>query len=856
MSRSRRSVAAVLAALVALVWLPLLAGTAWAVDVVLEPDLTVNGCNGVLPTPGSENTTKRLDPTYASDFNPGGLVGYVVDFPVGAGDVGGDFEITDCVYADPPGAGADEVIAKYFVHFVPNDTSFQLRFAVPIPADTPLGSQFCNYAKTTASPSASQASNRKAGPACFTVGGGLRVEKRSGSESGPLLPGASFTVVCTPATTSPPTIVTGLSSQSVTNPDGTVSASGEAADGTIAINGPSGTPCTVTETAAPDGYLVDAAPRDLVIPVGASQTVTVFVNQQLGSLTVEKTTAGAGGTFSFTVTCDDGETYPGFDLTVAADDTDTYVVSESIVAGTECTVAETANALFGTVRTPTDGTVTIDADGETVSFTNTRLRGDLVVEKAADVDGTFTFDVDCSDDAYDASNVSVTTSNGSGSASVDGIPTGVVCTVTEDADAASWTYYVVPADGTVTMDDDGETVTFANLRVRGSLVVTKSVVDATATGPYDFAYHAVCGAATYDFHLGTAGDLGLSHQIDGIPTGTECTVTEEHDATWAMTVTPDDGTVTISSTPATVAFTNTRLYTDVSFAKAADPASGSAVTDGDTITYTLSYANAGNIAAAFAITDEIPAGTTYVTGSAGTGVLADGELTWDIDVPAGGSGTVSFQVTVNAGLADPSTVRNVAVLHEGDEDTPSNETGHPVAHVDISKAVSAAEAGYGDELTYTLTVTNPGAAALTGVVVTDEVPEGTTFVSASDGGTCDDPCTVVTWPGVDMEAGASVTRTFVVTIDTPGGALPATVILNTGAVDSNETPAEPSNEVRTIVTAVQGVKIVDPPALPATGLPNVPNTVALAIALLVAGAGLTFAPSWRAALAGGAARQR
>ena len=69
---------------------------------------------------------------------------------------------------------------------------------------TPQGAEFCNHAKTTAAPSQSQASNRKAGPACFIVGGGLRIEKRSGSVDGPLLPGATFSVVCTPTASEPP----------------------------------------------------------------------------------------------------------------------------------------------------------------------------------------------------------------------------------------------------------------------------------------------------------------------------------------------------------------------------------------------------------------------------------------------------------------------------------------------------------------------------------------------------------------------------------------------------------------------------------------------------------------------------
>jgi uncharacterized repeat protein (TIGR01451 family) len=1123
MSKARRTLSAGIALCTALVWLPMMAGAAVASDPILVPDPTING---VLPTPGSENTHKRLDPTFPSDFNPGGVVGYVVDFPVDAGDVGGDFAMTDCVYVDPPGAAADAPIAKYFVHFVPNAEDFHLQFSVPIPANTPLGSQFCNYVKTTQSPSASQASNRKAGPACFTVGGGLRIEKRSGSTEGPLLGGASFSVVCSPTTASPPTIITGLSNPSQINANTTVSASGSAADGTIAINGPSGTPCIVTETAAPAGYQVDPTPRNLVIPVGASQTVNVFVNEQLGSLSVSKHAVGGGGTFHFTVSCDDGETYAPFDMTVAAGDTDTHLVSDQIVVGTECTVSESANALFSTTRSPSNGTVTIDADGETVaytntrltgslvvmkasdvdatfsfdvdcdgtafdttlqittsggsgsasvsniptgtsctvteqsnplfssvvtpgdgtvtiavgdntvSFTNTRLRGTLVITKSADVDGTFTFDVDCSDDAYDASNVQITTSGGAGSASVNGIPTGVTCTVTEDADPhwttqvvpadgtvtintgdntvaftntrvrgdlvidktadidgtfhfdvdctddaydqtdltittsggtgsasvegiptgvectvtehadAHWTVEVVPADGTVTIaagdntvafdntrvrgsleinktsdedatftfdvDCDGtdydvqnvtittvggtghatipdiptgtsctvtedanplftstvvpadgtvvigdeEAVNFANLRNRGSLIVTKAIVDNSGgSGPYDFLFHVSCnGESLSDFHLGTGQEQSLTHQIDGIPTTQVCTVTEDHDATWATTVDPGSGQATISAIPATVAFTNTKLYTAMTLTKASDPVTGTAVTDGDTITYTLSYANAGNITADVTITDEIPAGTTYVAGSAGDGTLADGTLTWARSVASEGSGSVSFSVTVNDGLTDPFTIDNVAVLHEGETSTPTNETHHPVAHVTIVKAVDQAEAEYGDTLTYTLHVTNPSAANLTDVVVTDAVPAGTTFVSASDGGTCDDPCTTVTWPARDMASGDTFDVTFKVTIDTPAaaadGSIPSSVILNTGEVDANETPKKPSNEVKTIVTAVQGKKIVKPPTLPQTGSSvPIPQAVVLALGLLLAGAGLTFGTGWRSCLA-------
>src|SRR2546428_3431800 len=49
----------------------------------------VNGCNGVRATRGSENTHKRVDPDFPSNFNPDGTVGYIIDYPVDPSDVSG-----------------------------------------------------------------------------------------------------------------------------------------------------------------------------------------------------------------------------------------------------------------------------------------------------------------------------------------------------------------------------------------------------------------------------------------------------------------------------------------------------------------------------------------------------------------------------------------------------------------------------------------------------------------------------------------------------------------------------------------------------------------------------------------------
>src|SRR4051812_5505281 len=235
---------------------------------VITPDPTPNGCEGVVTTPGSENTNKRL---VGGDLIPGGSATYEISFPVDASDVGGDFKITDCVYID------GVATLKFFVDFVPNTENFVLTFTLPIPAGTDLGSEFCNYAKTTESPSQSQASNRKAGPACFVVGGNISVLKKN--EAGDLLAGAKFHIECDLPTTDaflPKVIINGDDFPAVSGGHiETDAITGD--DGLIAIQAPTGTVCTVTETDPPDGYDLPADP-DVTLTATIGGVTHTFVD--------------------------------------------------------------------------------------------------------------------------------------------------------------------------------------------------------------------------------------------------------------------------------------------------------------------------------------------------------------------------------------------------------------------------------------------------------------------------------------------------------------------------------------------------------------------------------------------------
>ena len=137
-----------------LVALPAAAGGA-----VVELQPGTNGCGGVLPS-NDGNTDMRV---VGGTQVPGGTAIFEISYPVNPAHVGKEFTILDCAFID------DVAALKYIVSFVPSNEFFVLRMTLGVPADAPVGGLYCNYVKTTGSPTAPQASQRKAGPACFVI---------------------------------------------------------------------------------------------------------------------------------------------------------------------------------------------------------------------------------------------------------------------------------------------------------------------------------------------------------------------------------------------------------------------------------------------------------------------------------------------------------------------------------------------------------------------------------------------------------------------------------------------------------------------------------------------------------------
>lgn len=277
--------------------------------------------------------------------------------------------------------------------------------------------------------------------------------------------------------------------------------------------------------------------------------------------------------------------------------------------------------------------------------------------------------------------------------------------------------------------------------------------------------------------------------------------------------TPNCSTVTCDTN--TVEHTVGLPIIDVGKSEVTPPGDGNPVTAGQSlpITYTLAVTNAGLLPAKdVVVNDAIPAGATYVMGSAAgsPNVTFDGStLTWTISsVPAEASTVpgevdLSFQVTVNASDPDGSTIVNQASfenVNTGDC-TPNpassgfcltNQVSNPVLApivnaVKSSSPASGSTVPAGSQVTYTISLTNAGHAGATETVA-DVVPTGTTFVSATAGGA--DNAGTVTWTNVSVPAGTTsanpVQVSFVVTVDLADAN--GTLIPNHAIFDNNNTP--------------------------------------------------------------------
>uniref|UniRef100_A0A7C4Q3F5 Sortase n=1 Tax=Bellilinea caldifistulae TaxID=360411 RepID=A0A7C4Q3F5_9CHLR len=238
---------------------------------------------------------------------------------------------------------------------------------------------------------------------------------------------------------------------------------------------------------------------------------------------------------------------------------------------------------------------------------------------------------------------------------------------------------------------------------------------------------------------------------------------------------------------------------------------------GDLLSYTLTYRNNGNqTATGVVISETVPLHTTFVAGSSSPGwSCANGSVggttcTYTIGTLASGSsGTLTFAVRVDNPVPEGVTqiANTVSIADDGDngpDPTPGDNTDSDTDELSaapdlaISKDDGVNVTAPGATLMYTLRIENRGNQMATGVVVTDTLPVGVTFVSASDGATYEESTRLVTWPPFDLPAqSAAVTRTLTVQVNDPLS-VEITSLLNTAVVrDDGQNGIDPTPDDNT-----------------------------------------------------------
>ncbi len=244
---------------------------------------------------------------------------------------------------------------------------------------------------------------------------------------------------------------------------------------------------------------------------------------------------------------------------------------------------------------------------------------------------------------------------------------------------------------------------------------------------------------------------------------------------------------------------------DLSLVKSATPTAQA----GQSITYTLTVYNLGpSDASGVLITDTLPAGVA-IQSAGGCADNGDGTITCDVGTLAAGA-SQSFVITVLADddIEPGTSLENRAVVGS---DTPDGDPSNNQAYADTSivgladlslSKIGPSSVTAGQQVTYTIVVTNAGPSVAQSVDVKDALPSNVALDSATvqRSGSGLSACGGTVCQVGDMAVGEVVTITVVGTVDAsvPGG----TVLTNTATVFSDSPDPDTNDRTDTATTTV------------------------------------------------------
>ena len=187
---------------------------------------------------------------------------------------------------------------------------------------------------------------------------------------------------------------------------------------------------------------------------------------------------------------------------------------------------------------------------------------------------------------------------------------------------------------------------------------------------------------------------------------------------------------------------------------------------GESVNFTITVTNDGPApATGVAVADFLSSGIVVrsFAETRGTHVVSTGE--WQIGTLLSGE---SAQLTLTATITEPGVTANLAVISKHDSPDPDRSNNSAVASVNdtaadvaVRKTVDNAAPTIGQNVTFTIKVTNNGPNDATGIVITDALPPELALVSATP---TQGTYTGSDWTVGDLLNGAQATLTIVATV--------------------------------------------------------------------------------------------
>ena len=295
-----------------------------------------------------------------------------------------------------------------------------------------------------------------------------------------------------------------------------------------------------------------------------------------------------------------------------------------------------------------------------------------------DFTGDFKVSVDCGQAGTFTKTISFPSP---GQVTITGIAAGAVCTATETGmpdPPAGYTFGEPTLTGNpaTIVSDELATIHVTNHLNRipppepGSLKITKAIPDVPEGYEGSFGVRVTCDQGDPVNAVIEFPDPGFV-TIDDIPAGASCAVIETTKsappAGFQFGGANINGPVTIvAGQTASITVTNPLSEVQgtpvlgVQKSNDAPSAAAGGVQEGDSVTYTLDYTVANGPVHNGIITDVLPAGVTYMTGSASSdaqftfidfNVTTPGALTWKA-ATVSANGSLTYKVTIDAGAAE------------------------------------------------------------------------------------------------------------------------------------------------------------------------------------------------------------